>query len=194
MVPDNSTGIPRVPAYSGGAPAGLLFEYGALTRYGPAFQPVLLDNLPSLERSYYPGTRLNAAGLGSSPFARRYWGNRYYFLFLQVLRCFSSLRSPHAIRMMSGSLLTGCPIRKSMDLRVFAPPHGLSQLITSFVASESHRHPPCALSCFLVSFAYMTLLLQVRSILVTSEKVCFNFLGESLYSFCNSSFAFPACQ
>ena len=26
----------------------------------------------------------------------------------------------------------------------------------------------------------MTLLLQVRSILVTSEKVCFNFLGESL--------------
>ena len=97
MVPDNSTGIPRVPAYSGGAPAGLLFEYGALTRYGPAFQPVLLDNLPSLERSYYPATRLNAAGLGSSPFARRYWGNRYYFLFLQVLRCFSSLRSPPSI-------------------------------------------------------------------------------------------------
>ena len=98
MVPDNSTGIPRVPAYSGGAPAGLLFEYGALTRYGPAFQPVLLDILPSLERSYYPGTCLNTAGLGSSPFARRYWGNRYYFLFLQVLRCFSSLRSPRVAR------------------------------------------------------------------------------------------------
>ena len=42
MVPDNSTGIPRVPAYSGGAPAALRFGYGALTRYGPAFQPVLL--------------------------------------------------------------------------------------------------------------------------------------------------------
>ena len=79
----------------------------------------------------------DTAGLGSSPFARRYLENRVYFLFLQVLRCFSSLRSPHAIRMMSGSLLTGCPIRKSMDLRVFAPPHGLSQLITSFIASES---------------------------------------------------------
>jgi hypothetical protein len=33
-------------------------------------------------------------GLGSFPFARRYLGNRYYFLFLGVLRCFSSPRSP----------------------------------------------------------------------------------------------------
>ena len=31
------------------------------------------------------------AGLGSSLFARRYSGNRFFFLFLQVLRCFSSL-------------------------------------------------------------------------------------------------------
>ena len=34
----------------------------------------------------------NRPGLGSSPFARHYWGNHCYFLFLQVLRCFSSLR------------------------------------------------------------------------------------------------------
>ena len=31
-----------------------------------------------------------AHGLGSSPFARRYLGNRSFFLFLRVLRCFSS--------------------------------------------------------------------------------------------------------
>ena len=36
----------------------------------------------------------NRAGLGSSPFARHYWGNHCYFLFLRVLRCFSSPRSP----------------------------------------------------------------------------------------------------
>ena len=30
------------------------------------------------------------AGLGSSHFARRYFGNRVFFLFLRVLRCFSS--------------------------------------------------------------------------------------------------------
>ena len=35
------------------------------------------------------------AGLGSSHFARHYSGNRVFFLFLQVLRCFSSLRSLH---------------------------------------------------------------------------------------------------
>ena len=34
-------------------------------------------------------------GLGCSRFARRYSGNRFFFLFLQVLRCFSSLRLPH---------------------------------------------------------------------------------------------------
>ena len=33
------------------------------------------------------------SGLGSFPFARRYLGNRCFFLLLQVLRCFSSLRS-----------------------------------------------------------------------------------------------------
>ena len=35
---------------------------------------------------------LNNTGLGYSPFARHYSENRYFFLFLQVLRCFSSLR------------------------------------------------------------------------------------------------------
>ena len=33
-------------------------------------------------------------GLGSSAFARRYSRNRVFFLFLRVLRCFSSPRSP----------------------------------------------------------------------------------------------------
>ena len=35
------------------------------------------------------------SGLGSFPFARRYSGNRCFFLFLRVLRCFSSPGSPH---------------------------------------------------------------------------------------------------
>lgn len=33
-------------------------------------------------------------GLGSSHFARRYFGNRCFFLFLRLLRCFSSPGSP----------------------------------------------------------------------------------------------------
>lgn len=35
-------------------------------------------------------SKVSLTGLGSSPFARRYLGNRCFFLFLGVLRCFSS--------------------------------------------------------------------------------------------------------
>ena len=57
------------------------------------------------------------------------------------------------IRQVSGSLPTGFPIRTSAGHRAFAPHRGFSQLITSFFASESHRHPPCALVHFLCYFS-----------------------------------------
>ena len=42
---------------------------------------------------------LHSIGLGSSRFARRYYGIRWLFLLLQVLRCFSSLGiASHALR------------------------------------------------------------------------------------------------
>ena len=43
-----------------------------------------------------------AIGLGSSHFARHYSGNHGCFLFLKVLRCFSSLRCPHPAYEFSG--------------------------------------------------------------------------------------------
>ena len=42
-----------------------------------------------------PQVHCYTRGLGSSPVARHYWGNHCCFLFLEVLRCFSSLGSPH---------------------------------------------------------------------------------------------------
>ena len=53
---------------------------------------------------------------------------------------------------MAGSLPPGCPIRKSAGQRAFAPNRGLSQLVTSFFASESLgiRHAPLPLSVFSV--------------------------------------------
>ena len=78
----------------------------------------------------------NTGGLGFSPVARHYWGNHSCFLFLQVLRCFSSLRWPLLSRCHVFNM-TGCPIRKSWGQGSFAPNPSLSQLITSFVASES---------------------------------------------------------
>ena len=76
------------------------------------------------------------SGLGSSNFARHYSRNHCCFLFLRVLRCFSSPGSPHipmdsvydnAILLALSSL-----IRISTDLRIFAPPRSFSQLVTSF--------------------------------------------------------------
>ena len=60
------------------------------------------------------------------------------------------------LSMMSQSLATGFPIRTSAGHFVFADYRSFSQLITSFFASESHRHPPCALVCF-PFFAFSTL-------------------------------------
>ena len=79
----------------------------------------------------------NTRGLGFSPFARHYWGNHSYFLFLQVLRCFSSLRWPPPSGGCCRFAATGCPIRRSAGQGSFAPNRGFSQLITSFIASKS---------------------------------------------------------
>ena len=103
-----------------------------------------------------PGDARDVPGLGCCAFARHYLRNRCYFLFLRVLRCFSSPGSLHDLVAVPGSLLAGFPIRTSAGHRAFAPHRGFSQLITSFIASESHRHPPCALVHFLCSFALAT--------------------------------------
>ena len=51
------------------------------------------DNLCNIAVLLPPRGR-NLAGLGCSPVARHYWGNHFCFLFLEVLRCFSSLGLP----------------------------------------------------------------------------------------------------
>ena len=57
-----------------------------------------------------------------------------FFLFLQVLRCFSSLRWPISLDMRAAFNRTGCPIRTSADRSLFAAPRSFSQLTTSFLA------------------------------------------------------------
>ncbi len=59
--------------------------------------------------------------------------------------------------------MPGCPIRKSTDRFAFADPRGLSQLITSFIASESLGIPRVPLFTF---FTLPPLLLSGRLLLV----------------------------
>jgi hypothetical protein len=81
-----------------------------------------------------------AGGLASSAFARHYLRNRIRFLFLWLLRCFTSPGFASAVLFDSHGHdrvlpRPGYPIRKSTGQSVFAALRGLSQLITSFFAS-----------------------------------------------------------
>ena len=111
----------------------------------PAFPDRSAPTAPRAMAALQPRGRRNAPGLGCSPFARRYWGNHSCFLFLRVLRCFSSPRGPPRItRGCHPFRVAGCPIREPADQRLHAPPRGFSQLAAPFVASWSqgiHRTP-----------------------------------------------------
>ena len=118
--------------------------------------------------SYYPAmAQMYHDGLGSSPFARHYWGNHCYFLLLQVLRCFSSLRSPHrhvtgdSLKKKAG--LSHSEIRASTVIctytRLIAAYHVLHRL-------REPRHPTCALDYFLMT-------LYVKTIQVAHTFSCY---------------------
>src|ERR1700752_2485440 len=85
-----------------------------------------------------PSSPFESPGLGYSDFARHYFRNHGCFLFLQVLRWFTSLSSlDHPMNSDDRSRCShrlGFPIRKSPDHRLLASTRGLSQLTTSFIA------------------------------------------------------------
>src|SRR5262249_24010073 len=85
-----------------------------------------------------PGSPCESPGLGYSAFARHYSRNHGCFLFLGVLRWFTSPGS--LVHSMDSNARNGCshplgfPIRKSPDHSLLAASRGLSQLTTSFFA------------------------------------------------------------
>ena len=87
-------------------------------------------------------------GLGSSPFARRYSGNRCFFLFLRLLRCFSSPGSPPYVmywRMDPWGLPMGVsPFRNLRIIRYLPFPaayRSLSRLSSALCAKASTLRP-----------------------------------------------------
>ena len=87
MVPPPSHKVSRVSWYSGYRSSKLTFPYGAFTLSGGSFQNPSGSSL-LLNAVHTPWCTHH--GLGSSAFARRYLRNHYCFLFLSLLRCFSS--------------------------------------------------------------------------------------------------------
>ena len=94
MGPPDSHGIPRAPRYSGYPLASARFRVRGCHPLRPDFPDCSTTELSCHIRVLQPRRGRNLGGLGSSPFDRHYLGNHVCFLFLLVLRCFSSQRSP----------------------------------------------------------------------------------------------------
>jgi hypothetical protein len=121
-----------------------------------------------------PSSPFESPGLDCSAFARHYLRNHCCFLFLRVLRWFTSPSSPrHPMYSDGGNRCShrlGFPIRKSPDHSLLAASRSLSQLITSFFAylrQGIHTHALSSLTIkstshttrryFLCAFAYLCL-------------------------------------
>ena len=92
MVPADSRRIPRVPRYSGYRYASFRFEYRTITVYGFIFQRILLTECLATTWSYNPNIAVTTLVWANPRSLATTGGIIVYFLFLQVLRCFSSLR------------------------------------------------------------------------------------------------------
>ena len=97
-------------------------------------------------------------GLGSSPFARRYSGNRGFFLFLGVLRCFSSPSFPSISYGFTygyaGFSLRGFP---HSDIHGSKPACGSPWLFAAYHVLRRlpvPRHSPFALSSLTCAFSF----------------------------------------
>jgi hypothetical protein len=129
----------------------MCFGYGIVTLCDRPFQAVLLHNgfVTSYETPRNP-THASMSGLGYSPFARRYLGNHCCFLFLRVLRCFSSPgvpSIPYGFRYGSyGITRRGFP---HSDIPGSKPAYGSPRHFGVRSVLHRHlapRHSPCALT------------------------------------------------
>ena len=94
MGPPDSRGVPRAPRYSGSWRASLGFAYRPFTVCGATFQTLPLAPLLPLLQSYNPDATGIAPVWAIPRSLATTGGITYCFLFLGVLRCFSSPGSP----------------------------------------------------------------------------------------------------
>ena len=152
MVLADSRRISPVPRYSGYCQVVNRFRVPDYHRLWSNFPEMFYYKFTVHIAVLQPQSCRNKVGLGYSLFARHYLGNHYCFLVLRLLRCFSS---PGQHPDYSGFPVfnrKGCPIRKSPGQRLFAPHRSLSQLITSFFASESQGIHRTLLITFFLTF------------------------------------------
>ena len=115
-----------------------IFAYGAITLFGRLSHTFPLTDcfVTSQYWSYNP-VSASRGGLGSSPFARHYWGNHFFSSgYLDV----SVPQVPiHRSMCSTGGhcrfAAVGFPIRTSSDRRLYTASRGFSQCPTSFIGT-----------------------------------------------------------
>jgi hypothetical protein len=129
------------------------FDYGALTRYGAPFQALRLrtdlvtsrgirhyPTHASYDPSYATPTGLTHIRFRLFPFRSPLLWESNFFLFLRVLRCFTSPRSPPPDYVFIGGISRHypgwvAPFGHPRIKACLAAPRGFSQLTASFIAS-----------------------------------------------------------
>ena len=122
--------------------------YGAITRYGRTFQSVRLPlRIPHRGPATPSG---KPEGLGCSAFARHYLRNHCCFLFLRVLRCFTSpgvAPQPYEFRLRRSDMTRSRFPRSEIpgSKRACRSP-GLIAAYHVLLRLPMPRHPSCALA------------------------------------------------
>lgn len=139
------------------------YTYGAITRSGTAFQ--LTSASHTISNSAHPWQQMyetlpqpqpcnpcqvsHRTGLAYSDFARHYSRNHYCFLFLWVLRCFTSPRSLHTpyfiqVQVTGHNSSWVTPFGNPRINARLPTPQGISQAPTSFIGSRCQgiHHAP----------------------------------------------------
>ena len=119
-----------------------------------------------------PRTVLEPHGLGSAPFDRLYSGYRCFFLFLRVLRCFSSPRSP---RPYAGDRPSACRVAPFGHSRIIA----CLQLPVNFRSFPRPSSPPDSLGILRSLFSSFSRESQSLSSSNLSDEGAFDFVSFS---------------
>ena len=172
------TGLLRPRPTQGPGQVGGRSGYGAVTPCGAPFQASSPTFASSFMPALLPRPRLDAHGLGSPPFARRYSGGHCCFPFLRLLGCFGSSGSPpqFADAAPARGGLPHSDTCGSMAVRASPQTFAACRVLPRL---REPRHPPYALARFSLS-------LVTRCISTPRSLVC-------LFVFV-SAFTFPSCQ
>ena len=119
----------------------------------------------------------NIVGLGSSPFARHYLGNHSYFLFLRVLRCFSSPRSLTTHSGVTGLQPAGLSHSEISGSKVICTSPKLVAAYHVLHRLQEPRHPPYALS-YLLTVPISLRAVSAESCTFGKFYLCCSFLLE----------------